>query len=743
MPRPLAVIGMSVFLVLAFFSYLGDIPRLVLASMAVVGLVVSLINKSTRREKVLPVAMIACVAAVVLFYAVQEYSYNPIARTVPGDMRITGRITELPIKNNGRYYYMVRVHTVNGVKQKATIRLSCTQPLDAPVYATVEGEARVYLLGATDEDSLRYYKSTGVYLGAHFTEEEISVTPFEGFSVYKSVLHIKKSIAENIMTVLPNEPGGLITAMLFGDRSVLEKETISNFRRAGLSHLTAVSGLHLTIWIVLAAFFLERLYRRTRAFYIFPMVLTVTIMAIAGFSPSVSRAGFMVLMLYAGKLVNAQADSLNSLGLSVLILSVLNPFAPGHIGLQLSFFATLGIVLSANSLTEIAERLRLFSERKAFRRAFKPVIGMAAVTISAVVFTLPVMMLNCEELSLIAVPANVAVSAAAGPTMFFGALAGVLYGVPGVSLLSQPFALLAGLSAKYILSAANFFASLSFATVSTRKTSVLLWLAGSLLIISAGVIFKKKYDRAFTKMGIVLCAFLLLLTVTVEQVSRAGITRVIVADIGNAGSAWIQKGGKTVVIACGGDRYTASRLESLAAESGVNGVDLMILPRNTDTEAGAARYVAQSLRVEYMVFSEFLQEAAFLSAEGYEVTQQGLYTTAPGLQVRFLHTQNAVSAYADIDGTTILFVFYPGCNSTEIPEEWKSADILVCRAFPPSDLPLSGFGMIIVSSDDDVSEYIASERGLEAFRVVSTAQKGNVLINTRGGGVYSVGRDRT
>jgi predicted membrane metal-binding protein len=83
-----------------------------------------------------------------------------------------------------------------------------------------------------------------------------------------------------------------------------------------------------------------------------------------GFSPSVSRAGFMVLMLYGGKLVNAQADSLNSLGLSVLILSVLNPFAPGHIGLQLSFFATLGIVLSANSLTEIAERLRLFSERK-------------------------------------------------------------------------------------------------------------------------------------------------------------------------------------------------------------------------------------------------------------------------------------------------------------------------------------------------------------------------------------------
>jgi predicted membrane metal-binding protein len=72
-----------------------------------------------------------------------------------------------------------------------------------------------------------------VYLGAYFTEEEISVTPFEGFSGYKSVLHIKKSIAENIMTVLPNESGGLIAAMLFGDCSVLEKKRYQTFEEWG------------------------------------------------------------------------------------------------------------------------------------------------------------------------------------------------------------------------------------------------------------------------------------------------------------------------------------------------------------------------------------------------------------------------------------------------------------------------------------------------------------------------------
>lgn len=740
MPRPFAVIGMCVFLVLAFFSYLGDVPRLVVASVAVIALVVFLMLKSTRREKVLPIALVACVVAVALFYAAQEYSYNRVARTVPGEARIAGRITELPVKNNGRYYYNIRTHTINGVKQKVKIRLTSVYPLDAPVYATIEGEVKVYLLGLTNEDSARYYKSTGVYLGAYFTDEKVSVQPFEGFSPYKSVLLGKQRIAENIMTLLPNEAGGLITAMLFGDRSVLEQETAVNFRRAGVSHLTAVSGLHLTIWIVLAAFFLERLYRRTRVFYLFPMVLTVIVMAMAGFSPSVSRAGFMVIMLYAGKLVDAQADSLNSLGLSVLILSVLNPFAPGHVGLQLSFFATLGIVLSANTLTHTAEKIRSISDRKVLFRALKPVFVIAAVTVSAVVFTLPVMMLNFEELSLITIPANVAVSAAAGPTMFFGALAGVLYGVPGISVLSRPFALLAGLAAKYILGAVDFFASFSFAVVNTHKTSLLLWLAGSLLIFSAGIILKKKYERGFFKTGMVLCASILLLTITAEQVSQAGIARVIVADIGNAGSVWIQKGGKTVVIACGGDRYAASRMESMAEANGVSAIDLMILPRNTDTEAGAARYVAQSVRVEHIVFPEFLQEAAFLSAGRSEVTHQGTYAPAPGFNVRFLHTQNAVSAYADIDGTTILFVFYPGCDSADIPAEWKSADILICRALPPEDLLLNGFGMIIVSSNDDVSARIASERGLDPFRVVSTAQKGNLVITTRSG-LYSVGRD--
>jgi hypothetical protein len=52
-------------------------------------------------------------------------------------------------------------------------------------------------------------------------------------------------------------------------------------------------------------------------------------------------------------------------------------------------------------------------------------------------------------------------------------------------------------------------------------------------------------------------------------------------------------------------------LESLAEANGVTGVDLMILPRNTDTEAGAARYVAQSIRVEHVVFPSFFKRRRF------------------------------------------------------------------------------------------------------------------------------------
>ena len=65
-------------------------------------------------------------------------------------------------------------------------------------------------------------------------------------------------------------------------------------------------------------------------------------MGLAGFSPSVTRAGIMMLLYLGGFLLRREPDSLNSLGLAALVILFANPFAAADLGMLLSFSATAG-----------------------------------------------------------------------------------------------------------------------------------------------------------------------------------------------------------------------------------------------------------------------------------------------------------------------------------------------------------------------------------------------------------------
>lgn len=135
-----------------------------------------------------------------------------------------------------------------------------------------------------------------------------------------------------------------MTAMCTGDKTALSPDVTFGFRQAGLSHLLAVSGLHMAILAqaVLGLLRFLRVPRRWAALGAAGVV--VPFMLLTGMTPSVVRSGVMCLVLLAGQLLRRRADSRNSLGFALLLLVLPNPYVVLDVGLQLSFAATVGLV---------------------------------------------------------------------------------------------------------------------------------------------------------------------------------------------------------------------------------------------------------------------------------------------------------------------------------------------------------------------------------------------------------------
>ena len=121
---------------------------------------------------------------------------------------------------------------------------------------------------------------------------------------------------------LPEREAGLLTGLLIGDKTGITDADTTSLRIAGLSHLVAVSGLHVGF---LVAFCYLLFGRRIGTYLSIPLILLFV--PIAGASPSVIRAAVMYLIAAGAFVAKREADTLNSLFAALLLLLIQNPYA--------------------------------------------------------------------------------------------------------------------------------------------------------------------------------------------------------------------------------------------------------------------------------------------------------------------------------------------------------------------------------------------------------------------------------
>lgn len=207
---------------------------------------------------------------------------------------------------------------------------------------------------------------------------------------------------------LSGDGANLIPGLVLGDTSLESSGFINQMRRAGLTHLTAVSGENFAIISAFLLWAMQWIFRRLRTRIIITSFSLIGFIYLVRPSPSVMRASVMTAALLFARARGAKAGGLPALGLAITVLILIDPFQSVDPGFALSVGATAGILVLVPILTA--------------RNIPEPI----AIPLAATIFCTPIIIAISGQFSLISIPANLLVSAAVAPITVAGFIASLL-----------------------------------------------------------------------------------------------------------------------------------------------------------------------------------------------------------------------------------------------------------------------------------------------------------------------------
>ena len=207
----------------------------------------------------------------------------------------------------------------------------------------------------------------------------------------------------------------IISAITLGEKGLLSNDVKDTFSAAGVSHILVVSGMHVGFIFLIIMWLMSIMpYRRRWIMVCLGSVILWSYALLTGLAPSVVRATFMFSMMLIFKVMGEKYRITHALFFSATILLLCNPNTLFDVGFQLSYLAVIGIVYF---YLLVYKRILTFKSRP-----LRWVLSSVAVTISAQILTLPIVIYQFNQLPIYFIISNLFVTAFA-PFLFLGGIA--------------------------------------------------------------------------------------------------------------------------------------------------------------------------------------------------------------------------------------------------------------------------------------------------------------------------------
>lgn len=286
-----------------------------------------------------------------LFNFPQRYKYNSL---IPQDIvtSLSGKLLNSPVKNSNGKYYSASLELKNTISNTSYIssangRITVLIPSNL-VEAFYPGAlySSSKKTGGTLFESGGNYTFSGKFSSSKFIVQECKDNYWES-TIFGKIDYFRALCRLQFKRLMYSwgEAGGLLLALLCGAKEYTNSAVSENFRNSGLSHILALSGMHLSMFSSIALFFGNKIGRKKLSFIIRLIVLLIFVW-FAGLSPSLFRAYICAMLILISKISGTEnPDMIMVLCFSFLLQSVLHPQDINNIGFILSYTALAGILI--------------------------------------------------------------------------------------------------------------------------------------------------------------------------------------------------------------------------------------------------------------------------------------------------------------------------------------------------------------------------------------------------------------
>lgn len=454
------------------------------------------------------------------------------------------------------------------------------------------------MLEAVSVEEDLYYIAKDIGLIA-YQEGDISLTPGEK-TLQNLPQRLYSKTRERILELFPQDTEAFSLALLTGDTGKLSYGVRNQMSLAGISHVVAVSGMHVSL---ICSLVLSLCLRKRRLAAGICLGAIWFFGAMLGFSPSVTRAVLMNSVLLIAPLLKREYDSPTALGFALLVLLFENPFSVSSAGLQLSFASVGGILLLTQPVTQGIRGMfsETFGKKKGLRWLLSFLSAAVGTTVGASLFTIPLGAYYFETVSLISVVSNVVLLPLITVIFTLGypliLVSYVLYpiGQIGARILSIPI--------RWVLHWVQWLGNVPYGALYSRSIYVVLWLVATYSLMVLVLFFRRIFMA-------VLLSFAMLVSVPFLQKIPVGDLTFTMLDVGQGQCLLAEVGNTVAVIDCGGAQEEASG-ENTAREllsRGHRKIHALVLTHYDTDHAGGVLQLMSRVKVDCLYLPDISAE---------------------------------------------------------------------------------------------------------------------------------------
>lgn len=457
----------------------------------------------------------------------------------------------------------------------------------------VTGSFRMRYTPGGEKDAT-YHPGKGIFLLA-YERGESTVTRGASDGFYPSEL--AQRVKEILRSLFPEDIFPFTQALLLGDSTELDYETDTGFKISGIRHIIAVSGLHVMLLYSLVN---AMTFRKRFLTALIGLPTLALFAAVAGFTPSVTRACIMVALMILAQMLNKEYDPPTALSFAALVMLLANPMVITSVSFQLSVGCVAGIQLFGKPVEAwISEKLGNPKGKGLVAGLKRSVSSSVSITLGAMSLTTPLSAYYFGTVSIVGILTNL---------LTLWIVNFIFNGLIAVCVVSFLSVKMAGILAwilcwpiRFVLGIAKLLASFPLAAVYTQSVYIVVWLVFVYLLLAVFLCSRKQRPEQLLGYALVgLCVVLLLSWFEPLKDEM----RVTVLDVGQGQSILLQSGGRTVLVDCGGDddEAVADLVAGKLLSQGITRLDAVILTHCDRDHAGGLIYLLTRIKADMILY---------------------------------------------------------------------------------------------------------------------------------------------